>query len=468
MASITSGGPRQSRVGAVQGLTVRNAVAAEISRRRMLQLAGLGLGAAGLAGCGPLSSNDGDEAPATGGGSTGQSGPQEAEIGVKPAEGTTGWDFLVGVGEQVTEENPDFTYTFTFVNTKVRPQIEQRWRAGNPPDTDYEIFNAQVPSTHSFAENLLDLTPYLAEEIEGGGTWGESFLDSAAQEVELDGKTYGVLTDTHVVGLYYNVAMFNELGIEPPTTWSALLEACSALQDADVAPIAVTGMHEPYMGYWTDYLFMRHVGFDAAREAAYSGDFSDPGFLAAAEVFQELRDQSPFINGFEGTDFTAVQMEFFQGKAGMILMGSWISAEMKDSMPEDFQLGVVPFPQVEGTEENHGFIAASNVMVVNKESQNIEAAIAYMKKLTSKETQTARALEQSAVSAVKGVPGPPGVQGFDEMIAEAKELNIRQYGLEYVPDRNTAFYREVAKFFFGDTDAQGFIDGLSKAMSGAS
>ncbi|MGO1972816.1 MAG: ABC transporter substrate-binding protein [Propionibacteriaceae bacterium] len=458
MESITGNGARPTGASAIEAFTTGGLPGPGLSRRRLLQVAGAGVGALGLAGCGPLSS---------GSGGGGGAGAQEAEIGVKPAEGTSGYDFLVGVGDKVTEANPDFTYTYTFVNTKVRPQIEQRWRAGNPPDTDYEVFNAQVPSTHDFADKLLDLTEYLNEEIDGGGTWGESFLEATAKETELDGKTYGVVSDTHVVALFYNMALFEELGIEAPATWDALLAACDTLTKAGTAPIAVTGMYEPYMGYWTDYLFMRHVGYDLAREAAFSGDYSDPGFLAAAEVFEEFRDKSPFIKGFEGTDFTAVQMEFFQEKAGMILMGTWLTAEMKDSIPEDFKLGVVPFPQVEGTDEDKSFISASNIMVVNKESEHIDAAIAYMKALTSKETQTARAEEQSAVSAVKDVPGPPGVEGFDELLATGGELNVRHYGLEYVPDRYTAYYHEVAKFVFGDLDAKGFIDALSKTMKTA-
>ena len=172
-----------------------------LDRRRLLQAAGFGVGALGLASCGPLSSGE------NGDGGADADGP--AEIGVKPAEGTSGYDFLVGVGDGVTEENPDFTYTYTFVNTKVRPQIEQRWRAGDPPDLDYEIFNAQVPSTHDFAENLLDLTPYMEDEVEGGGTWGESFLEAVEKETVLDGKTYGVLSDTAVIALFYAVGYWN-------------------------------------------------------------------------------------------------------------------------------------------------------------------------------------------------------------------------------------------------------------------
>ena len=430
--------------------------------RRGLLLGSVGTGAVVLSGCGPLSSGDGSDEQ---GGSGDDSGPQEAEIGVKPAEGTTGYEFLVGVGDSITERNPDFTYTYTFVNTKVRPQIEQRWRAGNPPDTDYEVFNAKIPETHAFAENLLDLTSYMDEEVDGGGTWRESFIDAAIQETELDGKIYGVVTDTHLVALYYNIQIFDELGISPPTTWDELLEVSSALIDEGVDPIAVTGMYEPYMGMWLDYLFQREVGYETARQSAFSGDYADSGYLNAAERFQELRDLGAFLDGFQGTDFTAVQMEFFQGNAGMILMGTWLSAEMQDSIPEDFQLGVVAFPQLEEGGEDNSFISASNIMVVNKDSQAVDAALEYMRELTSAETQTARATEQSAVSAVKGVPGPPGVEGFEELFASAGEFNYRYLGTEFVPDRHTAYYREVARFFFGEQDAAQFIESLAEAMS---
>ncbi|HIZ37553.1 MAG TPA: extracellular solute-binding protein [Candidatus Ruania gallistercoris] len=430
-----------------------------VSRRGLLQVIGAGAGAAVLTGCGPLSSGGGEEEDGDG------SGSQAAEIGVKPAEGTSGYDFLVAVGDSVTEANPEFTYTYTFVNTKVRPQIEQRWRAGNPPDTDYEVFNAQVPATHDFVENLLDLTPYMDEEVDGGGSWRDSFVDGAILETELDGKIYGVVTDTSLVALFYNIQIFDDLGLTPPATWDELLEVSSSLINEGIDPIAVTGMYEPYMGMWLDYLFQRAVGYEVARDAAFSGDYADPSYLSAAERFQELRDQGAFLNGFQGTDFTAVQMEFFQGNAAMILMGTWLTAEMQDSIPEDFQLGVAPFPQLEEGGEDNSFTSASNIMVVNKDSQSIDAAIAYMRRLTSVETQTARAAEQNAVSAVEGVPGPPGVEGFEELFANAGELNYRYFGTEFVPDRHTAYYREVARFFFGEQDAAQFIDSLTEAMS---
>ena len=128
------------------------------------------------------------------------------EVGELPAEGTKTYDLFVEVGDQMIAENPGLEIEYTFANTKARAFMEQRWRSGNPPDIDYFVFNAQVPSTHEFTEQLLDLTPYFEADPE----WRDSFLESTKTVTTMDGKTYGIVTDTHVQALYYNKGYFDQ------------------------------------------------------------------------------------------------------------------------------------------------------------------------------------------------------------------------------------------------------------------
>lgn len=393
----------------------------------------------------------------------------KVEVGVLPAEGTSGFQFLVDIGEEIKKDHPDAEFEFTFANTKARPFIEQRWRTGNPPDIDYFVFNGQVEKTHEFVDKLLDLTPYLEEELPGKNVkWIDTFLPSTEPIMTHDGGIYGVITDTHVIALFYNKEMFDELNLSPPETWDDFMEAGHTLKENGIDPVAVTGMFEPYMGFWVDYLFQREVGYDETMEAVHgSASFKDhPGYLRAAKKIEEMRDAGFLLNGFQGTDFTAAQIEFFQGNAGMILMGTWLSSEMKDSIPEGFQLGVTTFPSVDGGEgQQNGLLSHSNLMSVNKESENIDLAIEYIRRFTSVETQTKRAKELSLISAVKDVPAPDDIHGLDEIMANAGDLNVRYFGLEFEPDKNTDYYQEVAKFFFGDYSAEEFIDALDAAMA---
>ena len=104
-------------------------------------------------------------------------------------------------------------------------------------------------------------------------------------------------------------------------------------------------------------------------------------------------------------------------------------------------------------------------MVVNKNSDNLDLAVEYMRRLTSPAEQERRAVEAASVSAVKDVSVPEDVQGLDELLASTSELNVRGFGLEYVPGRFNAYYREVARFFYGEYDAQEFVDALSESMA---
>ena len=387
------------------------------------------------------------------------------EIGVLPAEGTSALAFIEGIGQSIAEDHPGAEFTYTFANSKARPVMEQRWRSGNAPDTDYYVFNAQVPKSWEFQDQLLDLTPYLSEQVDGGGTWGDSFQEGTKAVTVKDGKQYGVVTDGHLLVLFYNKAIFDGLNLKAPTTWDEFMTVGNAIKAGGVAPVAVTGMYEPYMGMWVDKLFMREVGYQKAYDAAYSGDYSDPGFLRAAEKVQAMRDAGFLLDGFQGIDFTPAQMEFFQGKAAMILMGTWLSSEMKDSIPADFKLAVTSFPTVPGAPgDQDAALAHNNIFAINKNSQAIELAVEFARRFTSKEVQTRRAQEVATVSQVKGVPVPTGIDGLEEVLTSTTELNVRYYGLEYSPDRQTAYYREVAKFFFGEHDAAQFIAALSEAM----
>lgn len=388
----------------------------------------------------------------------------DLEVGILMAEGTTGYQIITEAGDKFMEENPGLDIEYTFANTKARSFMDPRWRAGDAPDTDYFVFNAQVPSTYEFTDYLLDLAPYFEEDP----AWRDSFYDSYDSITHLGDAVYGVISDCHVLGLYYNKAYFDDLGIKVPETWDELLTACETLKVNGIDPIAVTGTYTPYMGYISDYIMIREVGYDAAKEAVLNGKMSEnPGIRRAMEKAKVLADNKYLLNGFEGTDFTAAQMQFFQGKCGMIVMGTWLTSEMADSIPEDFQLGITTFPTVadadEGVDQTET-LSHNNIISINKDSENLEAAIAWAKYFTSEEVQSVRAEKTNLISAVKTVPVPDGVYGLQDVIANAGARKVRLFGLEFQADKQTAYYNEVAKLFFGDYDVDAFLKNADAVM----
>ncbi len=97
-------------------------------------------------------------------------------------------------------------------------------------------------------------------------------------------------------------------------------------------------------------MVQRVVGREEVEKVVFGeGHVADnPGFLTAAQEIAKLPTNDWFMEGYEGADFTTAQAIYFQGKAAMIHMGSWLAAEMKDAIPPDFRLGVFDFPTFDG------------------------------------------------------------------------------------------------------------------------
>ncbi|MCD9026237.1 ABC transporter substrate-binding protein [Cohnella silvisoli] len=367
------------------------------------------------------------------------------------------------VADEIMKNNPGTDIKFTFVNSKARPAIDQRWRAGNPPAIDFQIFNGMIAKTHEFVDQdkLLDLTPYMDSPAIGQDMlWGDSFLPAIKPLLTYNNKIYSVPTNVSVFLLYYNKKMFEDLGIKPPTTWDEFMTASETLKQNKIDPVAVTGTFNPYMQMWSDYLLQREAGYDETVKAIRAGGFKDnPKFLDAAKKLEDMVKKGYFMKGFKGTDFTAAQMAYVQGKTGMILMGSWLSAEMKDSTPADFQMGVVPFPATNGAGDQHAVFGSAIMFSIAKSEKNPELAIEYAKQLTSKASQTRMVEEQNSIPSIKGVEISDKVIGLKDALSSG-DMVMRYLGLENDTDLNNAYGIEVSKLMFGKSTAEQFIDGL--------
>ncbi|MGW0593214.1 ABC transporter substrate-binding protein [Streptosporangium sp. NPDC002607] len=394
------------------------------------------------------------------------------EVGVLPAVGTPSLKFMEDIAAGIEKDHAGADLKTTFANTKARPALEQRWRAGDGLDVDYTMFDGTNPALLEWADSgaLLDLKPYLDQvDPATGKPWLDQFSPAVMQFMQHPEtkKIYGVPSELSLQVLFYNAGLFKKHNITPPATWDELIQAADGLKTAGVDPIAVTGLFEPYMGMWSDNIWLRTVGYDKTNQVLTEGKGNitdDPGFLKGLQMLQDLRDRKGFLKGFEGTDFTAAQAQFFQGKAGMILMGSWLVSEMADVIPKDFELGVLQFPTVTGgTGDQASMLAGAQLMSVSAKSENIPLSLEWIRRVTSVETQTRRANEIGEVSGVKGVASPPGLPGISDIVAKADRLQARHYGLMESKAKDIV-YPEIAKLLFGKQDAQQTLDNLDKGL----
>ena len=361
------------------------------------------------------------------------------EVGVLWEEGSPSFTFVKAIGDSMEKDFPGTKITYTFNNTAARPAIEARMLAGDPLDIDF-IFEGMDPNSYEWVTkgNLLDLTSAMTTPRADGTAWKDDFNPLFLPSMMYKDKYYGASEQVFIWLLHYNKQLFDKWGLQPPTTWDELLQLCDKIKKngEGVAPIAVTGQYNGYVGMWYDSLVQRYVGTPKVMEYLF-GDTNmkltdDPGFLKAAQEMKKLKDSGYLIDGWEATDFTTTQVYFFQGKAAMILMGSWLVSEMKDSIPAGFQLAVAPFPTIAGGNGRQDAIFGRALSwSVPAKSKNPELAIEFLRRFTSKETSTKRASELGAVSPLLGVPAPSGVIGIDKVLDNAKtaEFILYDYGV---------------------------------------
>lgn len=418
---------------------------------------------AGLAVSGPVLSACGSSASSSG----------SVEIGTLYPQGSPYYSAYQRVASQVEKDHKGTSIKFTFANTEARPKLILRWKHGNPPDLDYVFNSADRTSLHYVTDgDLLDLTSQMNSTQWGDGhTWASAILPAFRHFAQYQGKYYMAPESAVVMGLFYNGKLFDQMGLTPPSTWDDLVSTAKAIRAKGVSPIAVTGTFAPYMGLWWDHLLLREIGPDAVMNVAWGkGKLSDqPGALDAAEKLAALVSDNAFLDGFSGIDFTAAQASFFQSKAAMILMGSWLQSEMKDSIPSGFDLRVAPFPTVPGGQgDQQGMFGTMLGESVAKKSKSPDVAVDYLRVTDSKAEQEKRVQDLGVVSPYVGMPSPPGVKGMDTLLAQASSGTVTYYyyGISQEPKHSDAWYGPVNKLFLGKLSPQELISSIDSNLSG--
>ena len=131
-----------------------------------------------------------------------------------------------------SELYPNVSVKYTSGGDNLAPLLSTAVEGGNPPDL---AAIGQPGLMADFAgKNAIQPIDDLRDAIVDN--FGESVADVGA----VDGTQYGVLFKAANKSLvWYNVAAFEEAGVEPPETWEELQEVVSTLKDAGVTPWSV-------------------------------------------------------------------------------------------------------------------------------------------------------------------------------------------------------------------------------------
>lgn len=277
------------------------------------------------------------------------------------------------------EANPGVTIVFeTFTNTDYTQILTTGLTGENAEGPD--VVQVQGYSTIQPYIQGGNLVP-IEELVDGLDNIDPAAL-LASTGVE-DGLVYGVPFATQQLVMWYNVGIFDELGLQPPTTWDEYLALNEALAGADYVPIAVGGADAWTLTIVHSVLGTATFGGDALGESILAGDtdFADPAFVDSLQVVSDLQQYMP--GSVTGVAYTEAQSLFLSGQAATFPSGSFEQSFFESSNP-DLELGVFVVP---GRNDEPGAVTAyqDGSFAINANSDRRDAAVDLLEWMTTTE-----------------------------------------------------------------------------------
>jgi trehalose/maltose transport system substrate-binding protein len=257
----------------------------------------------------------------------------------------------------------------------------------------------------AFAQHLLDLSEAFADTI-------DQYYETIVQNNTIDGALVGIPWFGDFGILYYRTDLLETYGFDgPPETWDDLQEMAQAILDGEIGANAnFTGF--VFQGNAYEGLTCNALEWVAS---AGGGTFVEDGEItidneAAIEMLNKARD---WVGTIAPRGVTTYQEEdarnVFQG-GNCAFMRNWPYAYAQaaaDDSPIAGMFDVAPLPAQEGSD--HVGTVGGWQLAVSAYSANPEAAIEFVRYMTSAEVQTWRAVVGSFVPAMPAVSEDPAV-----------------------------------------------------------
>lgn len=217
-----------------------------------------------------------------------------------------------------------------------------------------------------------------------------------------DGKIYGVPFASQTLFVFYNKAIYKQLGLSVPDTWDQFIGNLQAMKKAGTQPLANGGKEgwtlEVMMGAICPNFYGANDFFDAV--VAGKTTFQDPRFVNAIAKLKELTPYMPDL--YMGVSYTDMQSAFINEVAGHFIGGSFEAGYFSAQNPK-LDYDVFPAPVAKKGDPHYVSVYADGNFSINAASKNKEAAAKFVRFLASKTTGDVFIKELKQVSAVPGV-----------------------------------------------------------------
>jgi multiple sugar transport system substrate-binding protein len=242
--------------------------------------------------------------------------------------------------DKFKKANPDIDLKVTYVTEEAYKVQMGGWLATDPPDV-VSWHDGERMAYYAQRGLLEDLSPDWSKN-----NWTQQYA-SVKEASTYKGKQYAAPLGYDAYGFFYRKDLFDKAGVTTePKTWDEFLEACKKLKASGVAPIAVAARDSWTLAAWFDYLDLRING-NAFHQQLMAGEipYTDARVKKVYMAWKTLIDDHYFIENALSYDLDSIAPFLANGKASMMLMGTFFSASIPASIKPE--TGFFRFPVID-------------------------------------------------------------------------------------------------------------------------
>jgi raffinose/stachyose/melibiose transport system substrate-binding protein len=385
--------------------------------------------------------------------------------------------FMVGCKQEEALPQKNEIVEFEFFNTKKETQEIMNHLI---KEFEHEYPNIRVNHNTSVGGHQTLLSRFASNNVPDvfiqwpNATWekqveegfvleltNQKFMDridsQVRQEYQINGGDYILPLTYNTSGVFYNINIYEELGLSIPQDFESLLKNAEIIEQSGTAPFSFMGKdHLSVHQQW--YALLPSLNdYDGFIKASLAGDVSEYREELALLTQQFLRLSSYGQEDMLQTTNDQAVYNFAQGKSAMLIMGSWKIPWIKQ-INQDINFAMFPIPKQNGAAEYVPAFAGDFSLCVSSKTEKKEAALLFLEFISRVENMEYFCENDGSIPVVTGVD-----VDIPELSLHKKYLNEGRYRTNadaYWSSQTNELLAEQVQKLLLTKDRDSFVDAI--------